>query len=980
MPLPAVVNANWPLLRILWCPTSNGVYDTNPVYYTDITRRCLKGWAISRGRQYELDTYMAGTFTAVCKNADGALNPLAPSSPLAPYVTPQRRLLVEAQWPPTPNQLTADQSSAGEASGYAPGPVPAVMDTVTETTGATLTLAASAHAFAGAQVYQVAMPAAATTGQSAVTIRHLPVETPGLGLSALYYSWSAYIRCANAGANPSVAARIAWYNAAGTQIATTTGSALALTGSSSAIPVRVAVTARPPAGAAWAYAQAVTAGATPAGTWTLECDGAQFEQGGAPSGWRQPGTWYPQFAGGVERYPQTSDLSGTRVLTPITATDVLALLPQSKLAATFDALVAQPGGVGSVGPSFDYTLGDSSGSTSFSDVSGNRAPAPIVSSKYGAGTVTPGTAITSATPGQVFAAPAGQSVTRFTTTGAVGSLSPAKLSGLSLPPDALGAYGPAATGGWTRMIAFRVITAPTGVSPSLDSTLWQAISTDKNVLVSADIGAAGDLAFSYQDLNHVIDASIIDLGAQSIGDWHLLLVGMNAAGTSITTCIDGAALDTPIPAPAFAVTSQYTRDTVAAAWAPGIGYYGSFAGDLSSLAQWPYLLTGAQMTAIHTAWLNSYTGDGSGVRAGRILDWAGYTGPRALDAGVSTSLGPATDIDGADALSALQQVEDTEGGELFAAKDGSVTLHARSRRLTVPVPTVVFGAHTAAGEIPYESCDLDYDQTLMENDAGITQSDSGQVYYGVNRGSETAVGTRSYAKNNQSTNPVEVQSQASYYVAEFGHAKVRVATMVLHPSALPQTLWPVCLGLELGQCVRVNWRPIGSDVGAVDPITVTGFVEKIDIAGGPGAEAYWTLQISSAPGTGGGPSVTTAKPWNLALLHTTVHTQALAGANTLVIDALPTASFSTLEQNLPNTGPGMQLTIGSGLGTQETRTISSITPTSVGYTTATITFTLPLANTHDPGESVRETLGLASAATWPQLDAYSALDSMQLTY
>lgn len=979
MPLPVVVNPAWPLLRVLWSPTSNGTYDTSPVYYTDITRRCLKSWAISRGRDYERNTVIAGTYTATCKNADGALNPLAPSSPFAPYVTPYRRLQVTMQWPPTPNELTADQATAGEASGYAPGPVPAVMDTVTETTGATLTLATSAHPFQGTQVYQVAMPAAATTGQSAVTIRHLPVETPGLGLPPLYYSWSLYIRSATAGANPAMAARIAWFNAAGTQIATTTGSTQALTGSGSAIPVRVAVSAKPPAGAAWAYAQLVTAGTTPAGTWILEADGAQFEQGGTPSGWQRPGTWYPQITAGVERYPQTSDLSGTRVLTPITACDPLALLPQSKLAATFDALVAAPGGLGSTGPDFDYTLADSSGTTTFTDASGNRAAAAVVPSKYGAGTVTPGTVITSTTPGATFAAATGQTVTRFTTTGTVGSLSPAKLSVLSLPPNALGAYGPASTGGWTRMIAFRIITAPTGTGSSLNSTLWESISTDKNVLVAAQIYASGDLNFVYQDLNHVIDASFVDLGNQSIGDWHLLLVGMNAAGTSITTSIDGVTATTSIPAPAFAVTSQYTRDTVAASWAPGIGYYGSFVGDLSSFAQWPYLLTGAQMTGIYTAWRNSYAGDGSGTRAGRILDWAKFTGARALDAGTSSSLGPATDVDGTDALSALQAVQDTEGGVFFAAKDGTATLYARSRRLGIPVPTVVFGAHTAAGELPYEACDLDYDHTLIENDVEITQQSTGTVFYGINQASETAVGDRSYAKGNQATDPVEVQSQASYFATEFGHAKGRVATMVLHPAAYP-ALWPVCLGLELQQCVQVNWRPIGSDVGAVDVVSIVGFVEKIDIAGGPGSDATWTLQISAAPGTGGGPSVTVARPWNLALLHTTVHTQALAGSNTLVIDALPTAAFSTLEQNLPNGGPGMLLTIGSGLGTQETRTIQAITPTSVGYTTATITFTLPFTNTHNPGETVRETLGLASAATWRQLDPYSALDSMQITY
>lgn len=986
MPLPASVNPQWPLLRVLWCPTSNGVYDSDAAYYTDITRRCLKQWAISRGRQYELDTYMAGTFTATCKNADGALNPVSPNSPFAPYVTPYRRLLVEAQWPPTANRLTADQATAGQATPYAPGPIPAAMDVSTDV-GATLTLAATATAWQGTQVYQGAVPAAAASGFSVIGLRHLPVETPGLGLPPLYYSWSAYIRSATAAANPSMAAQIKWFNASGAVVGTSIGSTTALTGAPAAPWVRVAVCAKPPAAAAWADAQLVLKAAVPATAWTFQADGAQFEQGGSASAWAQPGTWYPQFTGAVERYPQTTDLTNTRVLTPITATDVLALLPQSKLTASLNGLINTPNGVGGGAPDYLYTLGDSAGSTMFADSTGNRAAATIQNSKYGAGKITPGTAIASTDPGWGFlGAGANATVTRFTpgAGGSAGNPASGPYSMIDLAPDAVGQLGPPSTGGFTRMIAFRY----TAVPGSAPATLWRAFATVVNggTLLECSMSAGANSGNVYpfwrltdgsNDLNIFVEFPMV------LGDWYMSFIGatddrmdgfLQFGSGSYFTAPFTTALAWPAAFRQDSLGATTIQSNAAGVWA--------FAGDIAYAAQWPFALTSAQMTEIYETWRTAYQGDSSDQRAGHILNWAKYTGPRALDAGVSTSLGPATDVDGIDALSALRQVQDTEGGQIFAAKDGAVTMHARSRRLGIASPTAVFGAHTGAGEIPYETCELGFDQALLENDVQITQSMTGQIYYGVNGPSGVAVGDRTYAKNSQSTDAVEVQSQADYYATEYGHAKVRVATLTLHPSALSSlypAAWPVCLGLELDQCVQVAWRPPGSDVGAVDPVTVTGYVEKIDITGS-GADALWTLQVSAAPGTGGGPSVAAAKPWNLALLHTTLHEAAPAGQPTVTIDALPTAAFSALAQNLPGGGPGWQLVLGSGLATEETLTIDSVAATSPGWTSAAVTFTANLAHAHDPGEIVREPLGSASAASWQQLDAYSVIDSMQITY
>lgn len=990
MPLNAPPNPAWPLLRVLWSPTSNGTYDMDAVHYTDITRRCLKQWSVSRGRQYEYDTVQPGTFTATCKNLDGALNPMSGASPFAPYVTPFRRLTVEAQWPPTPNLLTADQATAGQATPYAPGAIPAVMDVTTDVSGAVLSLAASASAFQGSQVYQAAVPGGASTGFSVINIRHLPVECPGLGLPPVYYSWSEYIRSATGGVNPQMAAQIKWFDASGATVGSSLGSTVSLTGGSSAPWVRVAVSAQPPDGAAWGYGQLVLRGTTPAGAWTFQAAAAQFEQGGAPTGWAEPGTWYPIFTGGVERYPQTSDLTGTRALTPITASDVLALLPQSKLTASLNGIIATPNGVGGGGADFVYTLGDPAGSTTFSDLTGQRAAATVQQSKAGSGTIRSGSAITSTDPGWGFiGAGTDATVTHFTVGGgyAPGLNTPGPCAMIDLGRDAAGNVGPPATGGFTRMIAFSPTTALTS-SSNAPATLWRAFGTVVNggTLLECSMSVAYDSATGWNEpewtLTDGANFMSVHLGFPLVqGDWYVSFIGVSddrrtgfrqfGSGSYGTT-----AFATPLTWPAGFFQDSLGATTIQS---NSSGLY-AYAGFLAYAVQWPFALTSDQMTEIYNTWRTAYQGDSSGVRAGRILNWAGYTGARALDPGVSTSLGAATDVDGLDALTALQNVQNTEGGEFFAARDGTATLYSRARLFTVPVPSAVFGADAGAGEVPYVSCDLDFDPALIENDVEIAQVSTGQIAYGIDAASEVSTGTRTFSRANQSSVFQEVQDQADYLATDLGHAKVRVAQMVLRPSTQPQLLWPVCLALELGAYVQVNWRPIGSDVGAVDPTVITGFVEKIDITGGPGADAYWTLQISSAPGTGGGPSVPAARPWNLALLHTTLHAQADAGATSVVIDALPTAPFSTLAQNLPGGGPGWQLVLGDGLPTAETRIIESVSATAPGWSTATVTFTTPLANAHDAGETVREPLGLAFQDTWRELDGYSALDTMQITY
>lgn len=966
-----VQNPNWPLLRVLWSPTTNAVYDSNPALYTDITLRCLDQWIVRRGRQYELDLMQPGKFQSTVNNRDGALNPISTQSVFAPGVLPERSVKVLAQWPPTQQLLTADIATAGDASGTAPGAIPASWQA--SATYAVPVIAASSSAWQGGQVFETPCGDGDLPGGDLLRVSNQPIIAPTLLYPALDYTWSVYVRSNTTGANPVVAAAITWKNAAAGAISTVTASNVTLTGSATDGWERLTIAAAPPAGAVALDLVVQLTEAGPSTAWNFQADGLQLEQASAASAWTQP-EWYPIFAGNVTRYPNNYDLSGTRGIVKMQATDALGLLSRSVITASLAGLIANPAGDNSLsGAVFDYTLGDAT--TSYADALGLRAAAGGIAGKNGLGTITPGVAVTSTTAGQAFLGTT-QTCVSCTAPGGAGGGSTAAMSAISLPAGPNGKLGPGSGAGvgYTRMIAFKCTSAPTANS----SVLWSARAVGAYAQ-GVSLMPGGTVAAIVNDAAHSGTSTI---GTYDVGNWHLAWLGVAADGSSFLAGVDGTVTITSAGATDYVFPNGFAGDLLGAqsASASVLNWLqDNFVGDLALFVEWPELLTTSAIAAIYAAWRTGFTGDSTGQRAARILNWAKYVGATAIDTGSTLSLGAATDVDETDAVTALQAVVSTEGGEHFAARDGTYTLYGRARRLGATAPAFTFGTDVAGGEIPFEDVQFDFDDTQVSNDVANSQVSTLATYYAVNESSAETFGTSTLTLSNQSRSAQGVIDQANWYAGVNGYPRLRVASLTLHPSANPAVLWPVCLALELGLYVQVNQRPMGATVGAIDPVTMTGYVENVQITG-KGADARWVLQISADVASGGGPSQAAAHPWNLALLHTTLTQPATAGTNTITIDALPTAATSTLAQNLPQGGPGFQLTIGDGLTTEESLTIESVSTTVVGYSTATITFTTPLAHDHAAHEVVRESLGGASATTWQNLDAYSTLGTCMIAY
>lgn len=827
------------------------------------------------------------------------------------------------------NLLTVDQATSGEGTIYGPGASPGMFGLDISDFFTEWQVVSSATAWQGTQVCELTLTSAFAGDLQFYT------RVPVYALQA--YSYTIHARCMTTGQNPSAQAQIMWRSATGTVLGTVNGTASTLTGSPSATWTTLTASGTAPAGAAYAFIGLSLPGAVSAST-QLQADGLQWEANASPSPWVIPNTWFPIVTMGVERYPQSWTRSGTFGKSMPTAVDTFALLSQSILADPLTAALFTP--ANGQAPSFAYTFGDPSSASSFADSTGNLPGAQILNSKNGAGTITAGVAQTSATQAGAYLGSPGTTVVNITSSAAAGTnLYGQPMSMISIP-NAKGIAGPGGGTGlnFTRMIAFRCTATPTSYS-----TIWTSQNASNvNEIAVGIFGTA--ITVAVNDANHTGSVAI---GTLDLNNWHLAWLGVAADGNTFIYGIDNSIGTFAVTAPAMNFVGGFNTDQVGAT--PGnfdpTAEIFNFKGDVAFFVEWPFVLSSAQVSSIYTAWRTSWSGQSSGQRYATILQLAGWTGPTVIDSGSSTSLGPVAGIAGQDALSALQAVVDTEAGNHYVDRSGRITFTSRSSRYNATTPSVTFGENTGAGEWPYEDLAYDMDPTLICNLAQVTQQSTGQVFKAQDAGSQTNNGTRTRTITNLSTSSQECQDQATYVVSRYKTPAQRIKTLRLHPNAVPN-LWPVALGLELGTRVRVNRRPPGGT-----QITTDGFIESINWSA-RGGNAYCDLQISPADLT----------PYGAyAALHTTLKSTANSGQATAVLNPLSDAATNSFSAYVFS---GMKFTFEPGTTNSETLTVQSVSSTSPGYTSVTVTFTANLTKTHATNTVICESLPASSQTTY----------------
>jgi hypothetical protein len=824
---------------------------------------------------------------------------------------------------------------------------------------------------------QVAFLTAAPTGQSTALAWQSPVGTTsstilyagnwlGQGTAGpqpdnvqvtagLQYTASWYTsRASSADATVAVQGSLRWYNAAGASIATSHGSSVTVPVAPS-WSTRVTVTGTAPAGAVWArIGEQIMTPATTTAANSIYHAGYQMEQSSAATTWMDPGPTGYIFTGFYERFPQTWLMSGTYGQVSAIGVDAEAVIAQDTLLAPFvEEILA-------VGPNFFYQLNDPSGSSSCVDSAARRIAAPIENAPFGVGSLTLGSSITSTSAVGTFVGTAGPVATFANTVSGPGLQKPEAFVNIAKTTVA---PGPPTSGSWTRMIAFRSTTVP---AAGTEMNLWTAYPpswTSGNLsswwfqiipsgFASINMANSSNVGISYTGTTNLCD-----------GNWHQMACVADAGSGVMAFYVDGVQVSLA-GGPVY--PTGIVSDTIGCSITTGTNAYcQGFVGDIACALELPIATSATQIAALYNSWRNASAGESSGARAQRVLNWIGYTGATAIDAGSTSNMGPASDLTGATGLDALNAIALTENGNLYVSSSGALTFTARSRRYNQTVPTYILGENVAGGEWPYESTSFDFDPTHLFNDIQVTQYSSSQVAESIDATSEGAYLQRVLQRTTNQGSFTETVDAANYLLQQYKSPRMRISDVTLHPSAVPG-LWAVCMALEIGTRIRIMRRPPSAPA-----ISVDCFVESVtwDVDPDTG-DALVHLQCSPAD---------LAAYWTLTSLHTTLNAQAASGQNQATINALPDSAVNALGSSLSQ-NTGYQLVFDPDTPIQETMTLATngVPSTGIGYTTATLAFASNFAFTHAAGATVCEVL--PAAVTNPAAyDLASALAPVSTT-
>lgn len=250
---------------------------------------------------------------------------------------------------------------------------------------------------------------------------------------------------------------------------------------------------------------------------------------------------------------------------------------------------------------------------------------------------------------------------------------------------------------------------------------------------------------------------------------------------------------------------------------PGTGQ--SAAATLAHRQWWFSPLTATQIADHYNAGKNALTGEATGTRVGRVLNYVGWpTEPRDLDTGSSTV--GANDLSGGSALDYLQTLFDTEQGQMYMGLDGPLSgkgtfdfvWRQRGALITASRSNTSQATFTDSGTLKYADLELSYDETKVANDARVSRS-GGAEQTASNLDSQGKYFKRTYEKSGllyASDN--DSFDHATWAVNRYKDPKTRVEAIVIKPMRSPSNLWPQVLGREIGDRVTVTRQSVSKEV------------------------------------------------------------------------------------------------------------------------------------------------------------------------
>ncbi|WP_214103240.1 LamG-like jellyroll fold domain-containing protein [Acrocarpospora catenulata] len=266
-----------------------------------------------------------------------------------------------------------------------------------------------------------------------------------------------------------------------------------------------------------------------------------------------------------------------------------------------------------------------------------------------------------------------------------------------------------------------------------------------------------------------------------------------------------------------------------------------FNGSFAHAAIYPRRLPYGRMVAHYWSGLAAMERDSADQRIGRLLSYAGWGQARAISYTTYAPYAPAVDIAGRPVSGPVQDVADSEGGVLYVDGHGYLRFTAKQYRYGQP-PAYTFGDRPDLGEVPYDiGMEADWDPAQSYNDITVTQQ-----YYGTSTRVTDAAsiqrrGWRDTERQSLLADAEAAADQARYLLDKYKTPSRRIQTIILDPAGNPG-IWPAALGVEQGDVVRVNRRPIGAP-------PISGIYEVIAKAHSVDfGEGKWKVILSLGPG------------------------------------------------------------------------------------------------------------------------------------
>jgi hypothetical protein len=147
---------------------------------------------------------------------------------------------------------------------------------------------------------------------------------------------------------------------------------------------------------------------------------------------------------------------------------------------------------------------------------------------------------------------------------------------------------------------------------------------------------------------------------------------------------------------------------------------------------------------------------------------------------------------------------------------------------TITISNNLFAAlsgsnNVSFNESPYAGGDLliNFDQTYVLNDISIKQNNGASILV-QDQDSIADYYPRSYGKSITTLADSDASDAANFLLSRYKDPHARPETLTITPARNP-SLWAVALGLEIGDLIRVNKRPLGAPALSIDC-----FVEQIE--------------------------------------------------------------------------------------------------------------------------------------------------------